>query len=86
MGALTKMQLSLRCHNWVGAALGGRAEEEHKQSNYVLVYLIVGFSSRTARGRLINSSETTAPGSFDTALPRPLKYSDSGNGCRPNHL
>lgn len=71
-----KMQsqmVSLTCHNWVKYALGGRAEEEPKQSNYVLVYLVVCFSSRAARGCLINSNETTAPGSFDTALPQPLK-------------
>ncbi len=68
---LAKMtsQLLLSCHNWVTSALGGRAEEVHKQSNYVLVDLIVCYSSRPARGCLINSNETSAPGSFDTALP-----------------
>lgn len=62
-------QLSLSCHNWVTSALGGRAEEAHKQSNYILVDLIVCCSGRPARGCLINSNETSAPGSFDTALP-----------------
>ncbi len=66
---MTTSQLSLNYHNWAAFALGGRAEEVHKQSNYVLVDLIVCYSSRPAMGCLINSNETSAPGSFDTALP-----------------
>lgn len=69
-GKMPPSQSSVSCHNWVTSALGGRAEEVHKQSNYILVDLIVCYSSRPARGCLIKSNETSAPGSFDTALPR----------------
>lgn len=58
---------ALACHNWVRCALGGRAEEVHKQSNYVLVDVTVCGSSRAVRGRLINRTQTSAPASSDTA-------------------
>lgn len=53
---MTKKDSSIHCHNWVTSALGGRAEEISKQSNYVLFDLIVCYFSRPARGCLINSN------------------------------